>query len=331
MFGWNCSLCTYFLAVIGFLCVFCFLLENLWPFFQATRAVLAPWFVPNEETSLVKKFGPWALVTGSTDGIGKAYSFELAKRGVNIVLVSRNEERLRNTAEEIESKFTVKTKIIVADFSLGLEAVRKVKQEIGKLPIDILVNNVGKMYEYPAYLCEVPEQDIADIITINTIAATLMTRAFLHGMKERKRGAVVNVSSGSEHQPVPFITVYSATKAYMKSFSNAVRYEYQKYGVTIQHLAPMFVDTKMNTFSKQLRRNKIFVASPEQYAKYAVATLGKMDETSGYWIHELQTLFVKLLPLRVRVYLGGRGVKQLRRVYLNRMKRGAVTTVTKLE
>ncbi|KAJ8916302.1 hypothetical protein NQ315_016443 [Exocentrus adspersus] len=306
----------YLLAVIGFLCVLLFLFENLWPILQAVRAVLAPWFIPNEETSLVKKFGPWALVTGSTDGIGKAYSFELAKRGVNVVLVSRNEDRLRNTAKQIESRFTVKTKIIAADFSLGLEAIRKVKEEVAKLPIDILVNNVGKMYEYPAYLCEVSEQDIADIITINTIAATLMTRAFLQGMKERKRGAVVNVSSGSEHQPVPFVTVYSATKAYMKSFSNALRYEYQKYGITVQHLAPLFVDTKMNAFSENIQNDRIFVVTPGQYARYAVATLGKMDETSGHWVHGLQTFFIKLAPWWLRMGIGAKFFKKARHDYL---------------
>lgn len=68
------------------------------------------------------------------------------------------------------------------------------------------------MYEYPTYLTEVPEKDIVDIININVSAATLMCRFFLEGMKERRRGAIVNVSSGSENQPLPLMTVYAATK-----------------------------------------------------------------------------------------------------------------------
>ncbi|KAG5897127.1 hypothetical protein JTB14_025080 [Gonioctena quinquepunctata] len=238
--------------------------------------ILAPLFIPNEETSLSKKYGPWALITGSTDGIGRAYAYELASRGINIVLVSRNQKRLENTAREI------------ADFSLGQKAVDTVKESVGFLPINILVNNVGKQYEYPMYLTEVPEKELSDIIAINVSAVTLMCRAFIDDMKKRGRGAIVNVSSGSELQPLPLMTVYAATKAYIRSFTAALRYEYGGDGITIQHLAPMFVNTKMNAFSNKLQENKFYVPDAEQYAKYAVMTLGKTDETSGYWAHGIQ-------------------------------------------
>ncbi|XP_018562623.1 inactive hydroxysteroid dehydrogenase-like protein 1 [Anoplophora glabripennis] len=319
----DCCIYTFLLAAVGLLAIFLFLLENLWSLLQAVRAILAPYFIPNEETALAKKFGPWALVTGSTDGIGRAYSFELAKRGINIVLVSRNEERLKNTAKEIESRFSVKTKIIAADFSLGRKAVEVVKEEIGKLEIDILVNNVGKMYEYPTFVTEVPEQVIEDIININVGAATLMCRSFLEGMKQRRRGAIVNVSSGSEHQPMPFIAIYAATKAYIKSFSAALRYEYQPYGITVQHLMPMYVDTKMNAYSEKMAKDKIFVVSPEQYAKYAVATLGKMDESSGHWAHGIQTFLLKLAPTWIRIYIAGNINLAFRKEYLSRIKPGS--------
>lgn len=78
--------------------------------------------------------------------------------------------------------------------------------------ISFLVNNVGKQYEYPMYLGEVPEQDLIDIININVTTVTLMCRAFIGAMKKRGCGAIVNVSSGSELQPLPLMTVYAATK-----------------------------------------------------------------------------------------------------------------------
>uniref|UniRef100_A0A6P7GUP1 Very-long-chain 3-oxoacyl-CoA reductase-like n=1 Tax=Diabrotica virgifera virgifera TaxID=50390 RepID=A0A6P7GUP1_DIAVI len=142
---------------------------------QMCRALLAASFISNEKTSLAKKFGPWALITGCTDGIGKAYAFGLAKRGINIVLVSRNEEKLKKTAQDI-------------------------------------VNNVGKLYDYPMYLSEVPEKDLFDMININVVPVTLLCGAFIGDMKKRGRGAIVNVSSGSEMFPLPLMTVYSATK-----------------------------------------------------------------------------------------------------------------------
>ncbi|CAG9814017.1 unnamed protein product [Phaedon cochleariae] len=287
----------------------------MWSFLQTCRALLAPLFIPNEQTSLLKKYGPWALITGSTDGIGKAYAFELAKRGINIVLVSRNEERLKNTAKEIESEYFVKTKIVVADFSQGFKAVELVKKAVGLLPINILVNNVGKQYEYPMYLSEVPEKELLDIININVGAVTMMCRAFIDDMKKRGRGAIVNVSSGSELQPLPLMTVYAATKAYIKSFTAALRYEYGSTGLTVQHLAPMFVNTKMNAFSARLRTSTFFVPDAREYAAYAVATLGKVDESSGYWTHGIQTFFTKFPPSWIRMYIGAHLNLSFRRDY----------------
>ncbi|XP_049822590.1 inactive hydroxysteroid dehydrogenase-like protein 1 [Aethina tumida] len=295
----------YPLAALGVLVLFFFLLDVVWSLLQVSRAILAPFFIPNEETSLVKKYGPWALVTGSTDGIGKAYAIELGHRGLNIVLVSRNEQKLKATASEIEQQCSVKTHIIVADFSEGYKAVEKVKKELGKLEIDILVNNVGKQYEYPMYLNEVPEQELADIINVNVGAVTLMTRALIDDMKKRGRGAIVNVSSGSELQPLPLLTVYAATKSYIKSFTAALRYEYANSGITIQHLAPMFINTKMNHFSNRLQKSSTFVPSASSYAKYAVSTLGKMDESTGYWSHGIQYFFTKIPPVWIRMYIGG--------------------------
>lgn len=115
------------------------------------------------------------------------------------------------------------------------------------------MNNVGKQYEYPMYVGEVPEKELWDIINVNVGATTLMTRLVIGQMQKRKQGAIVNVSSGSEFQPLPLMTVYAATKAYLKSFSEALRAEYSRFGVTVQHLSPLFVNTKMNAFSSRLQ------------------------------------------------------------------------------
>jgi len=81
-------------------------------------------------------------------------------------------------------------------------------------PIYFAVNNVGRQYTYPMYLGEVPQQELWDILNINIGATTMMTRLVLPQMKKRKQGAIVNVSSGSELQPLPLMTVYAASKVY---------------------------------------------------------------------------------------------------------------------
>ncbi|KAL1514127.1 hypothetical protein ABEB36_003438 [Hypothenemus hampei] len=310
------TILTMTLLTVGALTIFSLLIDFIWNLLQVSKSLLSPLFLPNEETSLANKYGTWALVTGSTDGIGKAYACELASKGLNIVLVSRSFEKLSKTQKEIESTYSVKTKIIQADFSLGKQAVDSVKEQLGNIPIGILVNNVGKQYEYPMYLAEVPEEELWDIIKINVGAVTLMCRAFIDEMKTRRKGAIVNISSGSELQPLPLMTVYAASKTYIKNFTQALRYEYRGDGITIQHLAPMFVATKMNHFSDKIYRKSLFVPDPVSYSKYAVSMLGKVDDSSGYWAHDIQTFFTTILPEWIRMYIGGYMNKLFREDYL---------------
>ena len=104
----------------------------------------------------LKKCGAWAVVTGATDGIGKAYCEALAKRGLNVVLISRTLSKLQDCAKEIEEKYKVSTKIVAADFSKASNAgfTDPIAAAIKDLTIGVLVNNVGLSYDMPAYFVE---------------------------------------------------------------------------------------------------------------------------------------------------------------------------------
>uniref|UniRef100_A0A1Y1M4L3 Inactive hydroxysteroid dehydrogenase-like protein 1 n=2 Tax=Photinus pyralis TaxID=7054 RepID=A0A1Y1M4L3_PHOPY len=286
---------VYVFATIGVISIFFLFFDTIYTLLQLIHGILAPYFAPKEVPPFNEKFGPWALITGATDGIGKAYSKELANRGLNIVLVSRSEPKLQVTAKEIESQYKVKVKIITADFSNVPKAIEAVKRELGELPIGILVNNVGKQYTYPTYLGEVPEQELWDIININIGAVTLMTRFLVTRMQSQGRGAIVNISSGAECQPMPLMNVYAATKVYVKHFTAALREEYASYGITVQHLSPYFVNTKMNDFSDRLRETSLLVPDASTYVKYAVYTLGKINDSTGYWAHGIQVVLCQVV------------------------------------
>ncbi|XP_021922530.1 inactive hydroxysteroid dehydrogenase-like protein 1 isoform X2 [Zootermopsis nevadensis] len=240
---------------------------------------------------------------------------ELARRGVNIVLISRTQQKLDEVAAEIESKFKVKTKTIAADFSKGQPVFDVIEHELKDIPVGILVNNVGKQYSYPMYLGEVPQQELWDIVNINIGATTMMTRLIVPQMQKRKRGAIVNVSSGSELQPLPLMTVYAASKVFVKSFSEALRYEYERDGITIQHLSPLFVNTKMNAFSHRLQETSLFVPDAATYSQNAINTLGKVNATTGYWAHGLQYFLTVIPPVWIRTYIGGLMNEIFRRDY----------------
>lgn len=288
------------LALLGLTIITWLLAYTIYNAVRGVKAHAFPEIIP-----LSVKYGKWAVVTGSTDGIGKAYAMELAKRGINIVLISRTQKKLDDVAVEITSRHLVETKTIAADFSKGKEVYDKIRKELDDIPIGILVNNVGKNYKYPMYLGEVEEEELWDIMNINIGATTMMTRIVLPKMVERNKGAIVNISSGSELQPLPLMTLYAASKAFIKSFSDALRFEYKTNNITVQHLSPMFVNTKMNDFSHRVRETKLFVPDAVTYASYAVNTLGVLNQSTGYWAHGIQAFFTVIPPVWARTYIGG--------------------------
>ncbi|XP_062609753.1 inactive hydroxysteroid dehydrogenase-like protein 1 [Saccostrea cucullata] len=245
---------------------------------------------------LRRNFGKWAVVTGSSEGIGKAYARELAKRGVNVILISRGENRLFRTAKEIEKDFKVETCTIAVDFNTGKDAYPIIWDKIKDKEIGILVNNVGVMYDYPQYFLDVPEERLWQLINVNVAAATMMTHMIMPQMVERGKGAVVMVSSGACSQITPQMTVYAATKSFLDYFARALNYEYRKTGIIVQSLMPFYVATRMTRFSQTLSNPSLLIPSAEQYAQNAVATLGYTTRTSGYWPHTVQAWFANWIP-----------------------------------
>lgn len=138
------------------------------------------------------------MVTGATDGIGKGMAFELAKKGLNIVLISRSVDKLNETRVELETKYPkTQVRVISVDFSKFDETTRKVvAEDLKGLDIGVLINNVGISYPYTKYFHELDDERVAQLISLNVDSTTWMTRIVIPGMVERKRGAIVNLGSG---------------------------------------------------------------------------------------------------------------------------------------
>lgn len=242
----------------------------------------------------LKKLGQWAVITGATDGIGKAYAMNLAKKGINIVLISRTEQKLKDVAKEIADKgYGVETKYVVCDYSkFDKKAQDTVNSAIKDLEVGILINNVGISYRYPVFFHELDDERVSQLMEMNISSAVWMTRMVLPGMLARKSGAIVNLSSGSAMYNMPLLAEYSGSKSFLEKFSRALNAEYKSKGITCQCQIPFYVATKLAKMRKAL-----MVPTPHEYVTAATKWIGYGDAVvSPIFPHALQGYILDHLP-----------------------------------
>lgn len=188
--------------------------------------------------------GKTALVTGASSGIGKAFAHALAARGMSLILVSRATEILNTLASEIRERHHVQVEVIATDLSQPEAATQigKTVTDLG-LTVNLLINNAGFMTYGPFEEID-PAKDHAEVM-VNIAAVVGLTHQFLPGMLARKDGAVINVASIAGFQPIPYLAVYSASKAFVISFSVALWEECRDRNVCVMGLCPGTTATEL--------------------------------------------------------------------------------------
>ncbi|XP_055790742.1 very-long-chain 3-oxoacyl-CoA reductase-A-like isoform X4 [Salvelinus fontinalis] len=258
------------------------------------------------------------VVTGATDGIGKVYAEELARKGFAMILISRSQGKLDDVAMQLEEQYKVETKTIAVDFGLS-DIYPKIEAGLAGLEIGVLVNNVGISYPYPEYFLHIPDLDnfITNMINVNMTSVCQMTRLVLPRMVERSKGVVLNISSASGMYPVPLLTVYSSSKAFVDFFSRGLQEEYKAKGIIVQSVLPFFVATKMT----RIRKPTLDKPTPERYVAAELTTIGLQDQTNGYFPHAVMGwLTTVLVPINLVIYFGARMNRAQRTGYLKRRK-----------
>ncbi|XP_078068874.1 inactive hydroxysteroid dehydrogenase-like protein 1 isoform X1 [Mustelus asterias] len=233
---------------------------------------------------------------GGADGIGKAYAEELASQGINLILISHDRSKLEATAIAISETFNIETIIIEADFTKGREMYQPIREALKDKEIGILVNSVDVPYEHPRFFLNASEDELWDLINVNIAATNMMIHILLPGMIQRKKGAIVNISSGSCCKPTPQMATYSSTQTYLDHFSRALHFEYASKGIFVQSLLPFYVKNNSASHSDGFCIYSWIAPSANVYARHAISTLGISHRTSGYWMHSIQFLFAQYMP-----------------------------------
>ncbi|MEY2491334.1 MAG: uncharacterized protein QOH24_285 [Verrucomicrobiota bacterium] len=194
-----------------------------------------------------------AVVTGASAGIGREFAHQLAPRARRLVLVARRRDRLEQLRSELLAQNpALQVELRIVDLSI-LEDVVELGATLREEPIDFLINNAG-LGDYGPFASADPIR-LNEMIQVNVLALTALTRAVLPQMIAQKRGAILNVSSSASFLPIPGFSVYAATKAYVTNFSEALRAEVAASGISVCALCPGPVDTEFGAVASRGREH----------------------------------------------------------------------------
>jgi short-subunit dehydrogenase len=189
----------------------------------------------NKET-----FGPWAIITGASSGIGKEFARQVAASGIHVVLVARRLPLLQELGEELSHTYGVAYRAVQADLSQD-NFMDKLKAATHDLDIGLLVSNAGT--GIPGEFLTIPEEVLRQVINLNTIAQMRLTHFYGKQLAERGRGGLVMVSAMGALQGIPYMANDAATKAYVISLGEGLHVEFEKRGINTTVVIPGPTDT----------------------------------------------------------------------------------------
>lgn len=229
------------------------------------------------------------MITGASDGIGKEFALQLARKGLNILLISRTRSKLEDLAHDIAAAHKVDTRIIAMDFSANQDSdYAKIEDMVSSLDVAILVNNVGLSHSIPVTFVDTQEKEMRDIITVNCIGTLRVTKIVAPKLTQRRKGLILTMASFGGITPTPLLATYSGSKAFLQTWSSALASELRPYNVKVQCVQSYLVTSAMS----KIKRPSALIPTPKQFVKAALGKVGREGGAQGvantstpYWSH----------------------------------------------
>lgn len=237
----------------------------------------------------------WALITGASSGIGAEFARRLAAHGMHLVLTARRKELLEKLADELHTRHGTKTEIIIGDLTDPAEPQRLCDAIAAKgIQIELLINNAG--FGWVSTVDEAEVSRMKQLVQLNIASVTELTFLHLPAMLLRGHGGIINVSSVAAFQPVAYMPVYAASKAFVLHFSEALWAECRDRGVTITALCPGTTQTDFFDVANVpgwLKKHEF--STPEQVVKSALKALERRKQIAiPGWRNRLIAFSVRL-------------------------------------
>lgn len=241
--------------------------------------------------------GKWALITGTSAGIGVALAEELAAGGTNLVLTARRKDRLEALAQRLACSHKIETQVVPADLTdpAAPEKIFSFTRD-KEIEIDLLINNAGfgKYGEFHS----VAKERLVEMVQVNCSAVVYLTHLFVQGMVARRRGDILILASTASFQAVPYISTYAATKAFDLLFAEGLAEELKPYGIRVCALCPGSTESEFHVVAGQDK----FIRRAETAQKVARTGLRALAAGKSYVISGLGNYFgahgERLVPRR---------------------------------
>ena len=259
-----------------------------------------------------------ALITGASSGIGETFARELAAKKNNLVLVARSQDKLESLATELSSKYDIKTEVISQDLTEAAAGQKVFDAVQAKgLVIDLLINNAG-LGDYGAFSDRPLSKQIA-MVQLNVTAVVELTGLFLPQMQQRRDGAIINVSSIGGFQPIPYMSVYAATKAFILNYTEALWAENKDKNNNVRILVVCPGPTESEFYNRAdfpdsaTGLNSMTMAKSEKVVKESLQALEKGQSTvvAGGFANQIIANLPRFVPRDLLVSTVGKQFKNI--------------------
>lgn len=254
------------------------------------------------------KYGPWALVTGASSGIGAEFARLIAAEGLNVILVARRVDRLCAIAEQLHEEYDIEAEVVPVDLSSPDFLKPLLKQCQGK-DIGLIVSNAG--FGLKGLHHEIPSERLTEMLDVNCRASLLITHSFIPKLKERGKGGIILTASMESFFGVPWSAAYSATKAFVLSLGEALWDELRRDHVDVLVLAPGSTDTDTHIEQGINRKDLPGLKSPREVARCGLEQLGKRPVFVTGYVNQLIIRIFSFLPRKWSVSAMGSGVRKV--------------------